>query len=115
MTHLAVALPKIAGVVAGCLLGVIVLLFVLDRIGLWMERRGWIYYRKVKPQRGGGGGGGGAFAGMLTEFQRIVEPQTQSRIEIIEERRTESSERLVRGDAVDPPPGPDTSKPSDPN
>jgi hypothetical protein len=78
-----------------------------------MERRGWIYYRKVKPQRGGGGGG--AFAGMLTEFQRIVEPQTQSRIEIIEERRTESSERLVRGDAVDPPPRPDTSRPSDPN
>jgi hypothetical protein len=42
-------------------------------------------------------------AGILTEFQRIVEPQTQSRIEIIEERRTEAGERAVRGDGVDPP------------
>jgi hypothetical protein len=55
---------------------------------------------------------------MLMEFQRIVEPQTQSRIEIIEERRTNSSERLVRGDAVDPPPppaGPGTSNSTDQN
>ena len=113
MTPLAVALPKIVGAVALCLLGVIVVLFALDRLGFWMERRGWIYYRKVKPQRGGGGGG--AFAGMLTDIQRIIEPQTQSRIEIIEERRTESSERLLRGDAVDPPVGPDAPKPGDPN
>jgi hypothetical protein len=56
---------------------------------------------------------------MLMEFQRIVEPQTQSRIEIIEERRTDSSERLVRGDAVDQPPpppaGPETSHSTDQN
>jgi hypothetical protein len=112
MTHLAVALPNIAGVVAVCLLGVIVLLFALDRVGLWMERRGWIYYRKVKPKRGGGGG---AMAGILTDFQKLVEPQTEARIQVMEERRTEASERLVRGDAVDPPNGNDPSQPSDPS
>ena len=29
-----------------------VALLVLDRLLLWAERRGWIYYRKVRPVRG---------------------------------------------------------------
>ncbi|WLT32742.1 hypothetical protein [Geothrix sp. PMB-07] len=27
----------------------LVLLYLIDRVGLWAERRGWIYWRKRKP------------------------------------------------------------------
>ena len=27
-------------------------LLLLDQLGLWMERKGWVYYRKVKPKGG---------------------------------------------------------------
>ena len=73
--------------------------FLLDALALWMERRGWLYWRKSKRH----GGGGGATAGMLTEIQKIVEPQTEHRIEVMEERRTAAGERAVRGDGVDAP------------
>ena len=83
----------------------IVVAIAVDRLALWMARRGWIRWRRPKHkwERESSGGGGSAMAGILTEFQKIVEPQTQSRIEIIEERRTEAGERAVRGDGVDPP------------
>lgn len=29
-------------------------LLLLDQLGLWMERKGWVYYRKVKPKGGMG-------------------------------------------------------------
>ena len=29
-------------------------LLLLDQLGLWMERKGWVYYRKVKPKSGWG-------------------------------------------------------------
>ena len=32
--------------------GLAVGLFVLDRALLWMESRGWIYYRRTRPGRG---------------------------------------------------------------
>jgi hypothetical protein len=28
-------------------------LILLDQLFLWMERRGWVYYRKVKPKSSG--------------------------------------------------------------
>ena len=34
--------------VALALLGLIAAAFLLDRLGLWMEKRGWIYWRKKK-------------------------------------------------------------------
>ncbi len=46
-------------------------LFGADRLALRMERRGWIYWRK-RPA------GSGATAGVLTEFQKIVEPQVRT-------------------------------------
>jgi len=53
--------------------------FALDRLGLWMEARGWIYWRKLKPK------GGGLAAG-LTAFHQLVEPQVRQVIEDREER-----------------------------
>lgn len=38
------------------LIGIVAGLFALDRLLLWMEARGWIYWRKVKRKASGGGG-----------------------------------------------------------
>lgn len=35
-------------------IGCIAALFALDRLLLWMEARGWIYWRKVKSKSSGG-------------------------------------------------------------
>ena len=63
---------------------VVIALVVLDQFALWMARRGWIYWRK---QPRSASGGGGAMAGLLTEFQQLVEPQVRHVIEDREERR----------------------------
>ena len=68
---------------------------VLDCVGLWMERRGSIHWRKKKRA------GGGAMAGMLNGFQQIVEPQIEHRIQVMEERNESIGQRLGRGDDVD--------------
>jgi hypothetical protein len=71
---------QVAAVVAAVLIGLIL----LDRVAVWMERRGWIYWRKEKRADGPGGGG---TAGLLTEFQQLVEPQVRHVIQDREERR----------------------------
>lgn len=65
-------------------------LFALDRLFLWIERRGWIYWRKIKPK------GGGIAAG-LSAFHELVEPQVR---EIREEqvgRRIDAQKPGARG------------------
>ena len=62
---------------------VVVGLVLLDQLALWMQRRGWIHWRKPAPRATGGGG----MAGLLTEFQQLVEPQVRHVIEDREERR----------------------------
>jgi hypothetical protein len=49
----------IAGIAAG--------LFALDRLFLWMETKGWIYWRKVKRK------GGGLGAGLMT-MNNVFDP-----------------------------------------
>ncbi len=51
-------------------LAILIALLALDRLFLWMERRGWIYWRKVKPK------GGGIAAG-LSAFHELIEPQVR--------------------------------------
>jgi hypothetical protein len=62
---------------------VVIALVLLDQLALWMQRRGWIHWRKPAPRPTGGGG----MAGLLTEFQQLVEPQVRHVIEDREERR----------------------------
>ena len=57
---------------------VAIALVLLDQLALWMQRR-----RKPRPSTTGGGG----MAGLLTEFQQLVEPQVRHVIEDREERR----------------------------
>lgn len=60
----------------------------LHFLALWMERRGWIYYRRRSA------GGGGATAGLLNEFQKIVEPRVEHCIQVMEERNESIGQRL---------------------
>ncbi|HEY2586994.1 MAG TPA: hypothetical protein VGI81_14710 [Tepidisphaeraceae bacterium] len=76
-------------------LGVAVGLLVLDRVALWMEARGWIYWRRVKPK-----GGGGVAAG-LTAFQQLIEPQVRHVIEEREGRLAAERDRSSPGEGPD--------------
>ena len=65
------------------LAGAAVAVFLLDRLLLWAERRGWIYYRKREPS--GGTGVGNA----LLEIHSMLEPDKKAMIEVREEKREE--------------------------
>jgi hypothetical protein len=70
----------------------------LHRLGLWMESRGWIYYRK---KRGSSGGLGTAFL----EVQSLLEPSARH---VLEVKRNEDA---ADEDSGDPPkPGPDEKR-----
>ena len=71
---------------------VIVLLgiLVLDRLAVWMEGRGWIYWRKKH-------GSSGTLGTAFLELQAIFEPGKQH---VIEARRDEDAEE---DDSGDPP------------
>ena len=84
--------------VAVGLLAVIAILFALDRLFSWMAKRGWIYWGKT---RRGSSGGGGAMAGLLTGFQKIIEPQIEHRQQVMEERNESIGQRTGRGDGID--------------
>ncbi|MFC1660463.1 hypothetical protein ACFL3S_03205 [Gemmatimonadota bacterium] len=72
--------------VAGIFLG----LFVLDRLLLWMESRGWIFYRRIK-------GGRGAATYHLLEWTSVLDPtMRQVQVESVKEERQED-------EAGDPP------------
>jgi len=65
----------IVGFVAG--------VFVLDRFLLWIESRGWIYYRRTKPGRG-------ASTYHLLEWTSTFDPTQREVIEIrVKEERRE--------------------------
>jgi hypothetical protein len=67
------------------ILGALVL-YSVDRLLLWMERRGWIYYRK----RSGSGGSGAGNA--LLEIQSLIEPDKKQIIEVMREDKREQAE-----------------------
>lgn len=54
----------------------------LHRTALWMEGRGWIYYRK-----GGAGGVTNAVAQTLGEIHGVLEPERARHVETVEERK----------------------------
>src|SRR5690349_4903876 len=69
-----------AGTIALIVLLVALALVAVDRLALWMERRGWIYWRKVKPK------GGGGMSRTLTTMQEFVQPEIQHVIEDRQQR-----------------------------
>ena len=61
-------------------------LFALDRLLLWMEARGWIYWRKTKRKRNGGGG-----AALFT-LNAMFDPSIRHAAEVREEREIEDED-----------------------
>jgi hypothetical protein len=70
--------------VAGVILAIGVTLYLLDRLLLWMERRGWVYWRKTKRSTGPGVGNA------LLEIQTLVEPSARHVLELRQEVKDES-------------------------
>ncbi len=57
------------------------LLYCLDRLGLWLEDRGWLYYRKKKPQS--------SPMGSFVALQQAIEPRVKYIREVDQHRRQE--------------------------
>ena len=70
-------LPPWVPATAAVLIVGIVALVALDRLGLWMERRGWIYYRKVKPKGSMRAVLGGIEVFLHPEIRHVKEDQWQ--------------------------------------
>ena len=68
-------------IVAAVVLGSIL----LDQLALWMERRGWIYYRRNKPSRS-------RLGTAFLEIQSILEPDKKHIIEVKKEDKKQSQE-----------------------
>ncbi len=60
----------------------------LHRLALWMEARGWIYYRKKR-------GSSGSLGAACLEMQTLLEP---SKRHVLEISRKEDSEQSDSGD-----------------
>ena len=64
-------------------IGAVIGLWALDRLALWMERRGWIYWRKRRPQPGSTGS---AFLMMQSfiqpEIREVIEAEHQEKAEV---------------------------------
>jgi hypothetical protein len=69
-------------------LGIVAGLFLLDRLLLALERRGWIYYRKRR-------GSSGALGNSMLEVQKILEP---SKRHVVEERLRDADGPQESGD-----------------
>jgi hypothetical protein len=59
-------------------------LYGLHRLGLWLEQRGWLYYRHRKS--------GGSAAGCFIALQEFIEPPVRHVRQIKEEKRRPAEE-----------------------
>jgi hypothetical protein len=55
--------------------------YALDRLGLWLEKRGLLYYRKRKPSSGA--------ASCMVGMQQFIEPQVKHVLQIDEQKPAE--------------------------
>jgi hypothetical protein len=68
-------------------------LLLSDRLLLKMESRGWIFYRKNKPNQG-------SLTNAILSVQSIIEPAKKYELEVRQEERLEQA-----GEAAPPAPG----------
>jgi len=74
------------------LAGVAVAVCLLDRLGLWLEYRGWLYYRRKKPST--------SPLGMWVAMQQFMEPGFKHVREVGQEPKDDegvSGQRLLSG------------------
>lgn len=70
------------------LVGIAVALYGLHRLALWMERRGWLYYRH-------GRGSSGSLGNAFLHIQSMIEPGKRH---VLEQRLEEEREDEESGD-----------------
>jgi hypothetical protein len=58
------------------------------RLGLWLEERGWLYYKHKKPNS--------SPASCFLALQKALEPQTQYVLQIKDEKRHRAEEDVAR-------------------
>ena len=74
------------------LTGVAAAVYLLDRLGLWLEDRGWLYYRRKKP--------GSSPLSMWVAMQKFMEPGFKHVREVGQELKEDegvSGQRLLSG------------------
>jgi len=54
-------------------------IYALHRLCLWLEKRGWLYYKHKQP--------GSSPMSCMTALQEVLEPQTQHVIHVKDEKR----------------------------
>jgi len=62
-----------------------IVLFLLDRLLLKMESRGWIYYRRTKPARS-------SLGNAFLEIQSMLEPSKKAMVDVMKEEKKEENE-----------------------
>jgi hypothetical protein len=75
-------------------IGILVALFALDRLMLWMEARGWIYWRKV--QRKGAGGDFLLGPDIFDPGKRYLEEAREEQVQEDEEDGDDDGKRKAR-------------------
>lgn len=75
------------------IVGVVVALFALDRLGVWAESKGWIYWRR-KPQSG-------AIGAALMELNSFTNPAAEH---VVVAKDAKKLEEKDNGDDDPPPP-----------
>lgn len=71
-------------------------LYLLDKLGLWLERKGWLYYRNEKPQ-------GGVCGSVLQELNTHLSPSSRHVIEMKHNQaKYKKSEADAPSDPIDP-------------
>lgn len=95
-------------------LGAIALAVVLDRVALWAESRGWIYWRRSSAKGGAGGAVlGDVFLLFQPNQQHVVDERERQRLTIAQKESGEPplGIDLDAGTAVLPPPPPPPTPP----
>jgi len=74
--------------IAGLIITISATLFLLDRLALWMERQGWIYWRRSN-------GTSSRLANAFLELHAMLEP---SKRHVVEVRKKEKRDQAESGD-----------------
>ncbi|HWY87278.1 MAG TPA: hypothetical protein VNX28_11165 [Gemmataceae bacterium] len=69
-----------------CLIGIsgLAALYGLHRLGLWLEKRGWLFYKHKKPSS--------SAAGCFVALQQVLEPPIQHVLHVNEQKRQQAEE-----------------------
>ena len=74
-------------------LGVAAALYGPDRLGLWLEDRGWLYYRRKKPES--------SPAGCLVALHQLVEPGAKHAVQLKHGEQGRASRVRLLAELVD--------------